>query len=134
MSKLQDDIDDLDRMVDGNAAKHEIRSQIRLVSREVAALEAAFGADHGRLAEIARFSETQYIRHLTERHDMSVPELVSAFENANSIQDLYERMKAIPKKSAECQHLRLEKIRTQAFDGINRSRTVLELKSFEPAP
>ena len=51
MSRLQQDIDDLDRMVDGNAAKDEIRSQIRLISRGVAALEAA---DYERLEQIAQ--------------------------------------------------------------------------------
>jgi hypothetical protein len=134
MSSLQQDINDLDRLVDGNAAKDEIRSQIRLISREVAALEAALGQDYARLTKIARFTETQYIRHVTEHHDMSIPELVSAFESANSIQELYERMKAISKKSTDCQYLRLDKMRTMVFDAINRSRTVLGLKPFEPAP
>jgi transposase len=131
MSRLQQDIDDLDRMVDGNAAKDEIRSQIRLISRGVAALEAA---DYERLEQIARFSETNYIRHLTERHDMSVSQLVSAFENAKSIQDLHERLKAISKKNEACQGLLLERMRTRFFDEINRSRTVLGLQPFEPAP
>lgn len=39
MKTLQEDVDDLDRMVDTGAAKDAIRSQIRLVAREVAALE-----------------------------------------------------------------------------------------------
>jgi predicted nucleic acid-binding Zn-ribbon protein len=47
MRTLQEDIDDLDRLVDGDAAKDKIRSQIRLIAREVAALQ----KDHGRLAE-----------------------------------------------------------------------------------
>lgn len=47
MTRLIEDIDDLDRMVDRNAQKDAIRAQIRLVGREVAALE----ADHARLAE-----------------------------------------------------------------------------------
>jgi len=47
MTRLQQDIDDLDRMADGSAAKDAIRSQIRLIGREVAALE----ADYARLAE-----------------------------------------------------------------------------------
>ena len=42
MSSLQKDIDDLDRMVDTDAAKDAIRSQIRFVAREVAALEAEY--------------------------------------------------------------------------------------------
>ena len=42
MKTLQDDIDDLDRMVDTEAQKDAIRSQIRLISREVAALEAEY--------------------------------------------------------------------------------------------
>jgi hypothetical protein len=47
MKTLQEDIDDIDRMVDTGAQKDEIRSQIRLVAREVAALE----ADYSSLAE-----------------------------------------------------------------------------------
>lgn len=47
MKTLNEDIDDLDRMIDCGAAKDEIRSQIRLVAREVSALE----ADYARLAE-----------------------------------------------------------------------------------
>jgi hypothetical protein len=47
MASLQQDIDDLDRMVDTGAQKDAIRSQIRLISREVAALE----ADYASLAE-----------------------------------------------------------------------------------
>jgi hypothetical protein len=41
MKTLQEDIDDLDRMVDTNAGKDAIRSQIRLIAREVEALEAS---------------------------------------------------------------------------------------------
>jgi hypothetical protein len=134
MTRLQQDIDHLDRLVDGNAAKDEIRSQIRLISREVAALEASLGADYGQV-KIARFSETQYVRHLTEHHGMSVSELVTAFEAANSIQDLCERIKTIPQKNSSCRFgaLRLEAMRTKLFDEINRSRTVLGLQPFEPA-
>jgi hypothetical protein len=40
MKTLQEDIDDLDRMVDTDAQKDAVRSQIRLISREVAALQA----------------------------------------------------------------------------------------------
>ena len=47
MKTLQEDIDDLDRMVDTDAPKDAIRSQIRLISREVAQLE----TDYARLAE-----------------------------------------------------------------------------------
>jgi hypothetical protein len=47
MPSLQQDIDDLDRMVDTGAAKDAIRSQIRLIAREVAAFE----ADYASLAE-----------------------------------------------------------------------------------
>lgn len=39
MKTLQEDIDDLDRMVDTGATKDAIRSQIRLIAREVAALQ-----------------------------------------------------------------------------------------------
>jgi hypothetical protein len=47
VSNLQKDIDDLDRMVDTGAAKDAIRSQVRFIAREVAALE----ADYSSLAE-----------------------------------------------------------------------------------
>jgi hypothetical protein len=47
MPTLQADIDDLDRMVDTGAQKDAIRSQIRLIAREVAALE----ADYANLAQ-----------------------------------------------------------------------------------
>ena len=40
MPTIHEDIENLDRLVDGGAAKDEIRSQIRLIDREVAALEA----------------------------------------------------------------------------------------------
>lgn len=44
MSSIREDLDHLDRLVDGGAAKDEIRSQIRLIDREVAALEADYAA------------------------------------------------------------------------------------------
>jgi len=47
MKTLHEDIDDLDRMVDTDAPKHAIRSQIRLIAREVSALY----ADYTSLAE-----------------------------------------------------------------------------------
>jgi cytidylate kinase len=39
MKTLLEDMDDLDRMVDTGAPKDAVRSQIRLVAREVAALQ-----------------------------------------------------------------------------------------------
>ncbi|OLC28849.1 MAG: hypothetical protein AUH91_01165 [Verrucomicrobia bacterium 13_1_40CM_4_54_4] len=47
MTRILNDIDDLDRMIDGDAAKDAIRSQVRLIGREVSALE----EDYARLAE-----------------------------------------------------------------------------------
>ncbi len=47
MTRLLSDIDDLDRMIDSDAAKDVIRSQVRLIEREVAALV----AEYARLAE-----------------------------------------------------------------------------------
>jgi hypothetical protein len=44
MKTLQEDIDDLDRMLDTDAAKDAIRSQIRLIAREAAALEIEFAS------------------------------------------------------------------------------------------
>jgi hypothetical protein len=46
MTRLQDDIDALDRMVDGGSPKDAIRSQIRLIEGQVTALE----ADYARLS------------------------------------------------------------------------------------
>jgi hypothetical protein len=42
MSSFAQDFDDLERLIDGNAAKDEIRSQLRFIAREVAALEADY--------------------------------------------------------------------------------------------
>lgn len=44
MNTLQQDLDDLDRMVDNSAAKDAIRSQIRLIAREVSTLEAEYAS------------------------------------------------------------------------------------------
>jgi uncharacterized protein involved in exopolysaccharide biosynthesis len=54
MKTLQEDIDDLDRMVDTGAQKDAIRSQIRLIAREVAASHADYASlaeRHAKLAE-----------------------------------------------------------------------------------
>jgi hypothetical protein len=40
MITLKDDIENLDWMIDGDSPKDKIRSQIRLIAREVATLEA----------------------------------------------------------------------------------------------
>jgi hypothetical protein len=47
MRTLDEHIDDLDRLVDGDAPKSNVRSQIAFIAREVAALE----ANYARLAE-----------------------------------------------------------------------------------
>jgi hypothetical protein len=39
MKSITHHIDDLDRMIDGNAPKHEIRSQVAFIGREVELLE-----------------------------------------------------------------------------------------------
>ena len=44
MKTLQQHIDDLDRMVDTNAAKPDIRHQISFIAKEIAAFEAEFAA------------------------------------------------------------------------------------------
>jgi chromosome segregation ATPase len=62
MKTLQEDIDDLDRMVDTNAPKDAIRSQIRLISREVAALQADYdslAASHAHTNEAKAKVETE---------------------------------------------------------------------------
>jgi len=62
MNTLQQDIDDLDRMVDCGAPKDAVRSQIRLIAREVAALQAEFT----RLAEAhEKLQTTQSQPHAT---------------------------------------------------------------------
>ena len=74
MNTLQQDIDDLDRMVDTGAAKDEIRSQIRLISREVAVLQ----ADYASLAE----SHAQLEEALEKSNDRNA-ELQEALTKAN---------------------------------------------------
>ena len=62
MKALQEDIDDLDRMVDTGAQKDAIRSQIRLISREVAALEtdyARLAAEHSKCNQAAAEGEAR---------------------------------------------------------------------------
>jgi hypothetical protein len=44
MITLKDDIENLDRMVDGDTPKDAIRSQIRLIAREVATLETDYAS------------------------------------------------------------------------------------------
>jgi hypothetical protein len=54
MPTLQESIDALDRMIDGQASKPELRSQIAFIGREVAALEADYShlsQDHATLQE-----------------------------------------------------------------------------------
>lgn len=53
---IQQDIDDLDRMVDTDAAKDKIRAQIRLISREAASLEvecSGLARRHSEFVEVA---------------------------------------------------------------------------------
>ncbi len=66
MSRLQQDIDDLDRMVDTDAAKDAIRSQIRFIAREVAALEADYaslGEQHAQLQAAEASSADAALEH-----------------------------------------------------------------------
>ncbi len=68
MITLKDDIENLDRMVDGDTPKDKIRSQIRLIAREVAALE----ADYAILTEThAKFTEA-HEKAITERDEIKV--------------------------------------------------------------
>lgn len=69
MSNIQKDIDDLDRMIDTDAAKDAIRSQVRFIAREVAALEADYlslAEQHAALQESqsAPAAELAHIRGL----------------------------------------------------------------------
>ena len=65
MRTIHEDLDDLDRMVDGDAQKDKIRSQIRLISREVAALE----ADNARLAQGHAETKAAHTALLIEHSD-----------------------------------------------------------------
>jgi hypothetical protein len=71
MKTLQDDIDDLDRMVDTGAQKDATRSQIRLITREVAALQ----ADYANLAE-----EHTRLQATSEQFDKRFAEMKAEFE------------------------------------------------------
>lgn len=63
MKTLQEDINDLDRMVDTGAAKDAIRSQIRLIAREVGALEAGYA----RLAKEHAQSQEAAVEAIAQR-------------------------------------------------------------------
>lgn len=65
MNTLQQDLDDLDRMVDGDTPKDKIRSQIRLISREVAALEEKKESVEENNAAL-REANTKFDTHLAE--------------------------------------------------------------------
>jgi hypothetical protein len=75
MNTLQQDIEDLDRMVDGGADKDKIRSQIRLIAREVAALE----TDYASLAQAHSQSQEALVK-LTENHSA----LIKSNQDANA--------------------------------------------------
>ena len=68
MIALQKDIDDLDRMVDAGASKDAVRSQIRLIAREVATLEADYSS-------LAQTHQTLYAAHrkLQAQHGYTPP-------------------------------------------------------------
>jgi len=71
MKTLQEDIDDLDRMVDTGATKDAIRSQIRLIAREVGALQADYTSleqHHSQFRESAEKTITQLDTKLAEKH------------------------------------------------------------------
>ena len=63
MRTLSEHIDDLDRMVDaGNTPKHEVRSQIAFIGKQVAALEADYAClaeAHAKLQEAHSILEAQ---------------------------------------------------------------------------
>lgn len=73
MRALQDDIDDLDRMIENGSPKHEIRSQIRLIAREVASLQERYShlaEEHSQLADahsraLAQYEESER-KHILE--------------------------------------------------------------------
>ena len=74
MPTIHEDIENLDRMVDGGAAKDEIRSQIRLIDREVNVLE----AQNSRLVEAYTNLEEAAAKQVTDlnaSHEQAMAEL-----------------------------------------------------------
>ena len=68
MKSLIEHIDDLDRMVDSDASKPAVRSQIAFVGREVAALQ----ADYASLAEAHQKLDAAH-RKLQVQHGYTPP-------------------------------------------------------------
>jgi hypothetical protein len=62
MPNLRQDIDDLDRMVDTGATKDAVRSQIRLIDREVVALQ----SDHASLYQAHTELEEAHAKLIAE--------------------------------------------------------------------
>ena len=80
MSRFAQDFDDLERLIDGNAAKDEIRSQLRFIAREVAALEADYTRaieEHQQFqlaqAAVSREEPLQHLRGVYYASDDPVP-------------------------------------------------------------
>lgn len=83
--------------------------------------------------KVAKFSECRYVRHLTERHEMKVDQLVKVFESAKTLKQLFEGIKDLPKKNPGCDALRLQTMRTRALTDVNRARQILGAPTF-PEP
>ena len=65
MTRILQDLDDLDRLVDGGAAKDEVRSQIRVIQTQVAMLQAEFATlaqEHQRLQLAQSLPPLQHVR------------------------------------------------------------------------
>jgi chromosome segregation ATPase len=75
MRTLQEHIDDLDRMIDSSSApKHEVRSQIAFIGKQVAAIEADYAclADaHTKLQEAHSILEIQHTGLKKAQHDVN---------------------------------------------------------------
>jgi hypothetical protein len=79
MITLKDDIENLDRMFDGDTPKDKVRSQIRLIAREAAALEADYASlaeSHAKLQE----SHTKLKEAHSKRDDAGWNEFIKEAE------------------------------------------------------
>ena len=76
MRTIQEHIDDLDRMVDnGNAPKHEVRSQIAFIGKQVAALEADYAClaeEHKKLQKAHSILNAQHTELKTVQRDANL--------------------------------------------------------------
>jgi len=76
MSRISQDIDELQRMIDDDAAKDDIKSQLRFVAREVATLEAQYATleqEHAEFQSLHTEPALQHLRGVYYASDDPVP-------------------------------------------------------------